>query len=67
MVIAEGIQTILRREGYPNPYDALKLLTRTNQQVTSDTFTNFVNSLNVKDSVKRELLELTPFTYLGIK
>ncbi|MEJ5316293.1 MAG: adenylosuccinate lyase [Tenuifilum sp.] len=67
MVIAEGIQTILRREGYPNPYDALKLLTRTNQQVTSETFTNFVNSLNVKDSVKRELLELTPFSYLGIK
>lgn len=67
MVIAEGIQTILRREGYPNPYDALKLLTRTNQLVTSETFTNFVNSLNVSDSVKRELLELTPFTYLGIK
>jgi len=67
MVIAEGIQTILRREGYPNPYDALKLLTRTNQQVTSETFTSFINSLNVSNSVKRELLELTPFTYLGIK
>ncbi len=67
MVIAEGIQTILRREGYPNPYDALKELTRTNQKVTTDTFITFVNNLNVNDSVKKELLELTPFTYLGIK
>lgn len=67
MVIAEGIQTILRREGYPNPYDTLKLLTRTNQPVTSETFAKFVNSLNVSESVKKELLELTPFTYLGIK
>lgn len=67
MVIAEGIQTILRREGFPNPYDALKELTRTNQQVSPENFTNFVNSLKVSDSVKKELLALTPFTYLGIK
>ncbi|MEW5844828.1 MAG: adenylosuccinate lyase [Bacteroidota bacterium] len=67
MVIAEGIQTILRREGYPNPYDVLKDLTRTNQQVTPQTFSDFVNNLNIDDSVKKELLELTPFTYLGIK
>lgn len=67
MVIAEGIQTILRREGYPNPYDVLKDLTRTNQQVTPKTFSDFVNNLNIDDSVKKELLGLTPFTYLGIK
>jgi len=67
MVIAEGIQTILRREGYPNPYDVLKDLTRTNQQVTPKTFSDFVNDLNIDDSVKKELLGLTPFTYLGIK
>ncbi len=67
MVIAEGIQTILRREGYPNPYDALKELTRTNEQVTPETFKNFVEGLNVSMVVKQELLSLTPFTYLGIK
>lgn len=67
MVIAEGIQTILRREGYPNPYDALKELTRTNEQVTPETFMNFVEGLNVSKVVKQELLSLTPFTYLGIK
>lgn len=67
MVIAEGIQTILRREGYPNPYDALKELTRTNERVTPETFRNFVDGLNVSPSVKQELLSLTPFTYLGTK
>jgi adenylosuccinate lyase len=67
LVIAEGIQTILRREGYPNPYDALKQLTRTNQKVTPETFKEFVNSLDVSDVVKSELLGLTPFNYLGIK
>ncbi len=66
MVIAEGIQTILRREGYPNPYDALKELTRTNQQVTPDAFTRFVEGLNVSESVKLELKALSPFNYLGI-
>jgi len=65
-VVAEGIQTILRREQYPNPYEALKELTRTNTTITSESFKQFIQSLNVSDEVKKELLALTPETYTGI-
>lgn len=64
-VVAEGIQTILRREGYPNPYEALKALTRTNAQVTEATISEFIDSLEVSDAVKAELHALTPRTYVG--
>ena len=66
VVIAEAIQTILRRAGYPNPYEALKSLTRTNAKVTSETFQDFVNGLDVSDEVKRKLKSVTPFNYTGI-
>ena len=65
-VVAEGIQTILRREGYPQPYEALKALTRTNAHVTADTIAAFISTLDVSDSVKAELQALTPATYTGI-
>lgn len=65
-VVAEGIQTILRREGYPKPYEALKELTRTNDKITFTAITNFINSLAVSDQVKEELRLITPFNYTGI-
>ncbi len=65
-VVAEGIQTILRREGYPKPYEALKELTRTNDKITSTAITNFINSLAVSDQIKEELRLITPFNYTGI-
>ena len=65
-VVAEGIQTILRREGYPNPYEALKALTRTNEKINQETITNFINTLQVNDSVKQELLSITPSNYTGL-
>lgn len=65
-VVAEAIQTILRREGYPNPYEALKDLTRTNQQINAGTIAEFVDTLNVSDSVKDELKKITPLNYTGI-
>ncbi|MVM30672.1 adenylosuccinate lyase [Spirosoma sp. HMF4905] len=65
-VVAEGIQTILRREGYPQPYEALKALTRTNQKITADTIREFIDGLNVSEAVKGELRAITPFTYTGI-
>lgn len=65
-VVAEGIQTILRREGYPKPYEALKALTRTNQKMTEETIHEFIQNLNVSDSVKQELMDITPWTYTGI-
>lgn len=64
-VVAEGIQTILRREGYPNPYEALKQLTRVNSTVTAESIAGFIDSLDVADSVKAELHRLTPSTYVG--
>lgn len=67
IVIAEGIQTILRREGYPNPYEKLKELTRTNKSVTQDDFMQFINQLDVNPRVKDELKKLTPFNYTGLK
>ena len=65
-VVAEAIQTILRREGYPHPYEALKQLTRTNTTMTEETIHDFINSLNVKPEVKQELLAITPHNYTGI-
>ncbi len=65
-VVAEAIQTILRREGYPQPYEALKALTRTNTKITADTIRQFVDELNVSDAVKTELRAITPFTYTGL-
>ncbi|MDD6356893.1 MAG: lyase family protein, partial [Bacteroidales bacterium] len=65
-VVAEGIQTILRRENYPSPYEALKELTRTNTKITQESIRNFVQNLNVSDSVKQELLNITPHTYTGM-
>ncbi|RYE30219.1 MAG: adenylosuccinate lyase, partial [Sphingobacteriales bacterium] len=65
-VVAEAIQTVLRREAYPDPYEALKDLTRTNQKITAETIEVFINGLNVSDSVRIELKEITPFNYTGI-
>ena len=65
-VVAEGIQTILRREGYPNPYETLKALTRTNRGITKADIDNFINSLEVAESVKNELRAITPESYTGI-
>jgi adenylosuccinate lyase len=66
-VVAEALQTILRREGYPKPYEALKALTRKNEKITSLTIREFVKQLNVDDKIKKELLSITPFNYTGIK
>jgi adenylosuccinate lyase len=65
-VVAEGIQTILRREAYPNPYEALKALTRTNQKMTEQTIHDFIQGLDVSDDVKAELMAITPSTYTGM-
>jgi adenylosuccinate lyase len=65
-VVSEGIQTILRREGYPNPYEALKELTRTNKRITSDAIRSFIQQLNVSDKIKEELKNITPQSYTGI-
>ena len=65
-VCAEGIQTILRREGYPNPYEALKALTRTNSAITESIISDFIDSLEVSDDVKKELHGITPHSYTGM-
>ncbi len=65
-VVAEGIQTVLRREGYPQPYEALKALTRKNEAITAQTINNFIDGLDVSESVKSELRKITPFTYTGV-
>lgn len=65
-VVAEAIQTILRREGYPHPYEALKALTRTNAAITEESIKSFISELNVSDSVKEELRAITPHNYTGI-
>jgi adenylosuccinate lyase len=64
-VVSEAIQTILRREGYPNPYEALLDLTRTNQKITSESITNFIENLDLNENVKAELKAITPFNYTG--
>ncbi len=65
-VVAEGIQTILRREGYPNPYETLKALTRTGEAISNETIARFIDTLDVSESVKEELRSITPSTYTGI-
>ena len=65
-VVAEAIQTILRREAYPHPYEALKALTRTNKKMNEETIHEFIKTLNVSDSVKAELMAITPHNYTGI-
>ena len=64
-VVSEGVQTVLRREGYPKPYEALKELTRTGEVITAETMSNFIDTLNVSDSVKAELKAITPSSYTG--
>lgn len=65
-VVAEAIQTILRREAFPNPYEALKGLTRTNEKITQKSIANFINTLDVNDEIKNELKAITPSNYTGI-
>ncbi|MBX2945272.1 MAG: adenylosuccinate lyase [Cyclobacteriaceae bacterium] len=65
-VVAEAIQTILRKEGYPNPYEALKELTRKNEKIGKKEFEEFIDTLNVKPELKKRLKEITPFGYTGI-
>ena len=65
-VVAEAIQTILRREGYPNPYEALKGLTRTNQEINQESLHNFIDELDIDTKIKVELRKITPFNYTGI-
>jgi len=65
-VVAEAIQTILRREGYPNPYEALKGLTRTNAKINQDSISNFIDTLEVSNTIKKELKLISPSNYTGI-
>lgn len=65
-VVAEAIQTILRREAYPNPYEALKALTRTNEKMTKEVIHNFITTLNVSNEVREELMTITPQNYTGV-
>lgn len=64
-VVAEGIQTILRKEGYPNPYETLKALTRKNEKITKESIASFIDNLDVNNTVKERLRAITPFTYVG--
>jgi adenylosuccinate lyase len=64
-VVAEAIQNILRREGYPNPYETLKDLTRTNTQITAESIAKFIDNLNINDEIKKELKAITPHNYTG--
>lgn len=66
-VVAEGIQTILRREGYPQPYEALKALTRKNEKISEKTIQEFIETLNVSEAVKTELRAISPYSYTGIQ
>jgi len=65
-VAAEAIQTVLRREGYPKPYEALKELTRTNEKITATSIANFIETLNVSEEIKNELRKISPFTFTGV-
>lgn len=64
-VVAEALQTILRREGYPNPYETLKALTRTNSAVTAESISAFIDTLEVSPEVKEKMRSVTPHTYTG--
>ena len=66
VVVAEAIQTVLRREGYPNPYEALKQLTRKNEAITKNSIHEFIQQLQIKDDLKQELMNITPWNYTGI-
>lgn len=66
LIISEGIQNILRREGYPNPYELLKSLTRKNVKINQSNIESFINNLDIKESLKEELRKINPFTYTGI-
>ena len=66
-VVAEAIQTVLRREGYPNPYEALKGLTRTNEAINQQSIANFIDTLNISDELKAEMKQINPSNYTGIK
>lgn len=66
-VVAEALQSILRREGFPDPYETLKALTRTNKTISKESITEFIMLLNVNDNIKQELLNITPFNYTGIQ
>ena len=65
-VVAEAIQTVLRREGYPKPYEALKELTRTNTKITATSIAGFIETLNVNDQIKAELKKISPSTFTGV-
>ncbi|MFT5723931.1 MAG: adenylosuccinate lyase, partial [Bacteroidia bacterium] len=65
-VVAEAIQTILRREGYPNPYEALKGLTRTNDVINQSSMHAFIDTLEIEEDIKIEMKDITPFNYTGI-
>ena len=65
-VVAEAIQTILRREGYPKPYEALKALTRTNNRITESSISEFIETLNVSEDIKLELKQISPYNYTGL-
>jgi adenylosuccinate lyase len=65
-VVAEAIQTILRREGYPNPYEALKGLTRTNAKINQASIADFIDTLDVSNEIKTELKHITPSNYTGV-
>ena len=65
-VVAEAIQTVLRREGYPKPYEALKELTRTNSHITKESLSIFIDGLEIDDKVKTHLKSISPFNYTGI-
>lgn len=66
-VAAEAIQTVLRREGYPKPYEALKELTRTNEKITATSIANFIDTLNVNEEIKAELKQITPYNFTGVE
>jgi adenylosuccinate lyase len=66
VVVSEAIQTILRREGYSKPYEALLNLTRTNEKITGEVINRFIDALDVEERVKTELKNITPFNYTGI-
>src|SRR5690606_40137790 len=65
-VVAEGIQTILRREGYPKPYEALKDFTRTNERISQKTIAAFVEGLDVSDTIREEIKAISPWNYTGV-
>ena len=65
VIIGEGIQTILRREGYPEPFEAVKALTRKNEKVTKETIAGFIDGLEISEAVKAELKALSPSNYIG--